>query len=236
MNLFEFLTDPKNWSGYNGIWVRVGQHLEMTVISVLVAAIIAIPLGVLIGHTGRGGFLVIGLSNAARAIPTLGFLVLIVLLLSTDLLPVLIPLIVLALPPILTATAAGVREADAGAVHAARALGMTPWQVVTRVEWPLAIPLVVSGLRSASLQVVATATVAAYVAAGGLGRYVIDGQALGPAGYPEMFAGALLVAVLAILLDGILGGIGWLLAHRRRPRGDAEEREAVEKLAVTPTG
>lgn len=234
MNLFEFLEDPANWSGYDGIWVRLGEHLLMTVIAVGVAALIAIPVGVLIGHSGKGNFAVIGFSNAARSIPTLGFLVLVVLWMTSGLGPVLIPLVVLALPPILTATSAGVREADHDAVHAARALGMTPAQVVLRVEWPLALPLVISGLRSASLQVVATATVAAYVAAGGLGRFVIDGQKQGESGYPQMFAGALLVAVLAIILDGILGGVGWLLARKRSAAPDEQER--VEEQTVAAVG
>lgn len=229
MNLFSFLADPANWGGTEGILARIGQHLLITAIAVVVAAVISIPLGVLIGHTGRGNIAVIGVSNAARAIPTLGFLVLMVLLLSTGLLPVLIPLTILALPPILTATAAGIRDADANAVHAARALGMTPWQIIAKVEWPLSLPLMISGLRSASLQVVATATVAAYVTAGGLGRFVIDGQRKGPGGYPEMFAGAFLVALLAIVLDGILGGVGWLLSRRGRP-----QPTTADELALAP--
>ncbi|MGI8768413.1 MAG: ABC transporter permease [Propionibacteriaceae bacterium] len=229
MNLFSFLADPANWGGIEGILARIGQHLLITAIAVVVAAVISIPLGVLIGHTGRGNIAVIGVSNAARAIPTLGFLVLMVLLLSTGLLPVLIPLTILALPPILTATAAGIGDADANAVHAARALGMTPWQIIAKVEWPLSLALVISGLRSASLQVVATATVAAYVTAGGLGRFVIDGQRKGPGGYPEMFAGAFLVALLAIVLDGILGGAGWLLSRRSRP-----QPTTADELALAP--
>ena len=229
MSLFDYLLDPTNWAGNDGIWARLGEHLLFTALAVGVAAVIAIPLGILIGHTGRGNFAVIGVSNAARSIPTLGLLVLMVLLLGTGRLGVSIPLIILALPPILTATAAGVRGADPDAVHAAVALGMNPLQVVGRVEWPLALPLVTSGLRSASLQVVATATVAAYAAAGGLGRLVLDGQKQGPGGYSQMFAGALLVALLAIALDGILGGVGWLLALRNR------SRHGVEELALAPT-
>ena len=153
----------------------------------------------MIGHTGRGRFVGIGLSNAARAIPSLGLLVLVVTLLSNGIGPVVAVLAILALPPILTATAAGISGADPEAVHAARALGMTGNQIVGKVEWPLALPLVISGLRSATLQVVATATIAAYVSAGGLGRLLISGQAT--ANYSEMFAGAVLVAALAIVLD-----------------------------------
>jgi osmoprotectant transport system permease protein len=217
MNLFEYLADPANWTGPGGIWNLLLQHLGYTVASVGLAAVIAIPLGIVIGHTGRGSFLVIGLSNAARAIPTLGLLVLVVLLLGTGIGPIIGVLAILALPPVLTATAAGIRGADHEAVHAARALGMSELQVVAKVEWPLALPLVISGLRSATLQVVATATVAAYSSGQGLGRLLITGNAT--RNYPEMFAGAFLVAVLAIVLDILLGGLGWLARRLASPGG-----------------
>lgn len=215
MRLFDYLRDPGHWTGNDGIWVFLGQHLLYTAIAVVAAAVIAIPLGIFIGHTGRGGFLLIGLSNAARAIPSLGLLVLVVLLLETGPFPIILVLAVLALPPILTATAAGIQGADPEAVYSARALGMTAGQVVRQVEWPLALPLVVSGLRSATLQVVATATVAAYAAGGGLGRLLISGQRNND--YSEIFAGALLVAALAIVLDLLLGGLGRAARRRARP-------------------
>jgi osmoprotectant transport system permease protein len=217
MNLFEYLADPANWTGPDGIWNLLLQHLGYTLASVGLAAVIAIPLGIVIGHTGRGSFLVIGLSNAARAIPTLGLLVLVVLLLGTGVGPIIGVLAILALPPVLTATAAGIRGADHEAVHAARAIGMSELQVVGKVEWPLALPLVISGLRSATLQVVATATVAAYSSGQGLGRLLITGNAT--RNYPQMFAGALLVAVLAIVLDILLGGLGWLASRHASPGG-----------------
>jgi osmoprotectant transport system permease protein len=217
MNLFEYLADPANWTGPGGIWDLLLQHLGYTVASVGLAAVIAIPLGIVIGHTRRGSFLVIGLSNAARAIPTLGLLVLVVLLLGTGIGPIIGVLAILALPPVLTATAAGIRGADHEAVHAARALGMSELQIVAKVEWPLALPLVISGLRSATLQVVATATVAAYSSGQGLGRLLITGNAT--RNYPEMFAGAFLVAVLAIVLDILLGGLGWLASRHASPEG-----------------
>jgi osmoprotectant transport system permease protein len=216
MNLFDYLLDPASWQGPTSIWYLLLQHLGYTGAAVGIAAVIAIPLGILIGHTGHGSFLVIGLSNAARAIPSLGLLVLVVLLLGTGTGPIVGVLAVLALPPILTATAAGIHGADREAVHAARALGMSAGQIVRKVEWPLALPLVVSGLRSATLQVVATATIAAYSSGDGLGRLLISGNAT--RNYSEMFAGALLVALLAIVLDVVLGGIGWLAARRSRPR------------------
>jgi osmoprotectant transport system permease protein len=221
MNLFEYMFDPANWSGPGGIWQLLLQHLGYTVAAVGIAAAIAIPVGILIGHTNRGSFLVIGLSNAARAIPTLGLLVLVVLLLGTGVGPIIGVLALLALPPILTATAAGIHGADHEAVHAARALGMSEPQIVAKVEWPLALPLVISGLRSASLQVVATATVAAYSGGGGLGRLLITGNAT--RNYSEMFAGAFIVALLAIVLDVLLGGLGWLAGRRARGGSTVEE-------------
>lgn len=151
MNIFSYLTDPANWEGPAGIWNLLLQQLAYTAASVAIAAVIAIPLGIFIGHTGRGSFLVIGVSNAARAIPTLGLLVLVVLLLGTGVGPIIGVLAVLALPPILTATAAGIHGADPEAVHAGRALGLSERQVVSKVEWPLALPLVISGLRSSTL-------------------------------------------------------------------------------------
>jgi osmoprotectant transport system permease protein len=215
VNYLSYLLDPSKWGGDGGTGQLLLQHLEYTVVAVLIGAVIAIPLGVLIGHTGRGGFLVIGLSNAARAIPSIGLLVLVVLLTATGFAPTVLVLAVLALPAILTATATGVSGADPEAVYAAKAMGMTGGQVVSKVEWPLAVPLVISGLRSATLQVVATATVAAFAAGGGLGQLLISGQL--SRDYPQMFAGAVLIAVLAILLDLLIGAIGLLASRRVRP-------------------
>lgn len=220
MNIFSYLLEAANWTGGNGILARLGEHLLYTAISVIVAAIIAIPLGILIGHTGRGNLLVVGTTNAARAIPTLGLLVLVIMLTTTGILPVVISLVVLAIPAILTATAAGVQNADREAVHAARGMGMTAGQVISKVEWPLALPLVISGVRSASLQVVATATVAAFVSSGGLGQLLITGQKTQD--YPQMFAGAAVIAALAIILDIGLGALGWGLARRTRPKAKAD--------------
>jgi osmoprotectant transport system permease protein len=215
MSYFSYLLDASKWGGDGGTGQLLLQHLAYTLAAVAIGAIIAIPLGIVIGHTGRGGFVVIGLSNAARAIPSIGLLVLVVLLTSTGFGPIVLVLAVLALPAILTATAAGVAGADRDAVYAARALGMTGGQIVSKVEWPLAVPLVISGLRSATLQVVATATVAAFAAGGGLGQLLISGQR--SRDYPQMFAGAVLVAALAVVLDLVIGGIGLLAARRVRP-------------------
>ena len=228
MNIFEYLLDPTTWLGPSKTLDLLLEHLAYTGAAVGIAALIAIPLGILIGHTGRGSFLVIGLTNGARAIPSLGLLVLVVLLLGTGFGKAVVVLTLLALPAILTATAAGISGADREAVHAARALGMSEGQVIRQVEWPLALPLVISGLRSASLQVVATATVAAFVGGGGLGRLLISGQR--SSNYPQMFAGAFLIALLAIVLDLLLGLVAWLAARRARPRS-----KTVPSYALAPT-
>ncbi|MGD7789642.1 ABC transporter permease [Propionibacteriaceae bacterium Y1700] len=235
MNLFSYLNDPANWGGADGIAARIGQHLTYTGLSLLIAAVIAIVLGVLIGHFRVGQFLVVGVSNAGRAIPTLGLLVLVVTLMGSGVAPVLLALTVLAVPPILNATATGVSEADPGAVQASRAMGMNAWQMITQVELPLALPLIVSGLRNATLQVVSTATVAALAAAGGLGRLVVDGQRSGENGYPQMFAGAILVAAIAVTLDVLLGLMAFGLRRRRsRTRDDvSDEGRTITKDRVS---
>lgn len=223
MNLFEHLLDPANWSGAEGIPARIGEHLIYSGFAMAAAILIALPLGILIGHTRRGNVVVAGIANATRAIPTLGLLVLVVLLMGTGVLPVVLALTVLAIPPILNSTVVGFRTADPDAVLAAAAMGMTDGQQIAKVELPLALPLVLSGVRSATLQVIASATVAAMAAAGGLGRFVLDGQKRAD-GYPEMLTGALLVMVLALVADLLLGGLTRMAQRRtsgrRRTRPD----------------
>lgn len=207
MTFFGFLFSGSSWAGSDGLGLHVAQHLLYSLISIAIAAVIGIPVGMLIGHTRRGNFVVIALANSFRAIPTFGLLILVVLLTQTSWIPVVCVLGVLALPPLLTSTATGIMQADQQAVHAARALGMSPGQVLWRVEMPLAMPLVIAGLRSATLQVIATATVGAYVPGfGGLGRPIMDG--LRDGNYGQVLAGAVLVAALAILLDLLLSLVG----------------------------
>ncbi|OYN97001.1 ABC transporter permease [Enemella evansiae] len=233
MNLLGFLFDPANWSGGDGIGQRLLEHLFYSGVSLLAAMVVAIPLGILIGHTRRGNVLVAGISNAARAIPTLGLLVLAVTLMSTGALPVVLCLAVLAVPPILNGTVSGFFNADSDAVLAAAAMGMTDGQVIRRVELPLALPLIVSGVRSASLQVIASATVAAMAAAGGLGRLVLDGQKrIG--GYPEVFAGAVLVMALAIVLDIVLGVAAAVLRRRANPVHRDTDTDTDPNLTAEP--
>ncbi|MEV4097760.1 ABC transporter permease [Streptosporangium saharense] len=198
--LVDFFGDPANWSGPDGIPVRLTEHLQFSAVALLLAMLVALPLGLWIGHTGRGAMLVVLSANAARALPTLGLLVLVVLLagLSTDL-PVLIPLVALAVPPILVNTYEGVRGVDPDLRDAAYGMGLRGGQVLGRVLVPVALPLILLGLRLAAIQVVATATVAAFVGLGGLGRYVVDGFATND--YPRTLGGAVLVALLALLVQ-----------------------------------
>lgn len=198
--LIDFLSDPAHWSGPTGIPTRLLEHLSYTALALAIALLVALPVGMYIGHTGRGAFLAINSGNAARSLPTLGLVTLAVLVLGLGLVPVLIALVALAIPPILTATYAGIQGVDHQTVDAARGMGMRERQVLLQVEMPIALPLVISGICSAALQVVSTATIAAYVALGGLGRYLIDGLAVRD--YSEMLGGAVLVGALALVIEG----------------------------------
>lgn len=240
----QWLFDPVHWSGPDGIPQRLLEHLGYSLAALVIAALIGIPLGLAIGHTGKGTFLVAGLANALRALPTLGLVIVVVLLVGPLLtgdfafiLPSIVVLVVLAVPPILTSTYAGVQGVDPAARDAAYGMGMTGNQVLFKVETPCALPLVLSGIRSAMLQIVSTATIAAYVSLGGLGRFVIDG--LASQDYPQMLGGAILVAALAVTVEAVLAGIQRLvvprgLAGRYRTRGPAEVSEEEPAVAERP--
>ena len=202
---FDWLKSPQQWSGPDGIPIRVLQHLEYTVLSLLIAAAIALPIGMLIGHVNRGGFAAINTANVWRAIPTLGLLILMVVLLGFSPLTWLIPLVVLAIPAILVNTYEGIAGVDPDLKDAARGMGMTQWQVLWRVEVPVAVPLIMLGLRTAAIFVVATATIAAEIGLGGLGRYIIDGLAAN--NYGEVAGGAAVIVVLALAVQVIFVGL-----------------------------
>jgi osmoprotectant transport system permease protein len=210
-----WLTDGAHWSGERGIPNRVVEHLGYTGLTLAVAAAVAVPLGLYIGHTGRFRGLAIGVTGALRALPTLGVLTLLTLLLGIGLEAPILALTVLAVPPLLAGVYSGIESVDPATVDAARAQGMTEWQVLTRVELPLGLPLVVGGFRAATLQVVATATVAAYTSLGGLGRYIFDGQAVRD--YPQMVGGSVVVVVLALLLDGVFALLQGAATRNARP-------------------
>ncbi|MBM7813025.1 osmoprotectant transport system permease protein [Saccharothrix algeriensis] len=229
---FAWLLDPANWSGPNSIPVRVGTHLLYCLGAVLGASAVAVPLGLYVGHTGRGGLLLVGVGNALRALPTLGLVTLLYLVMSgVPAVGVLISLVVLAVPPVLAGTYAGVQGVDRGVVDAARGMGMTGAQRLWRVELPNALPLVVGGLRNAALQVVATASVAAYVGVETLGRPLLDG--LRVLDYGQFVGGAVLIALLAVVVDGVLAVAGRLVVPRglrlsAQPRRRAKPAEALE--------
>jgi osmoprotectant transport system permease protein len=204
-----WLADGAHWQGDDGILRRVTEHMEYSLAALLIAALIAIPLGLYVGHTGRGRFLVVNAVGSARAIPSLGLLFLSVLWLGPKfkgdiafLAPTGLVLVVLAVPPILSGAYAGVGGVDPAARDAARGMGMRGSEVLRHVEVPCALPLILSGVRSAMLQVIATATIAAVVGLGGLGRFLIDGLAVRDT--PQTASGAVLVALLALLVDMIL--------------------------------
>jgi osmoprotectant transport system permease protein len=210
-SILGWLTDPAQWSGPDGIPTRVVQHLGYSVATLLIAAVIAIPLGFLVGHTGRGRSLV-SMANSLRAVPSLGLLFAISLWVGPKVhgslafvIPSIIVLVLLAIPPILSGTYAGIEGVDPAARDAAKGMGMRGSEVLRAVELPCALPLLMSGLRSASLQVIATATIAASVSLGGLGRYLIDGIASDQ--YEVMAGGAVLVTVLALLVDLLMAGL-----------------------------
>ncbi|MFT4295886.1 MAG: ABC transporter permease [Micropruina sp.] len=207
-----WILDPANAGGGDGVWARSGEHLWYTLLAVALACLIAIPLGYLVGHTRRGRGLVVVSSGAARALPTLGVVTLVGLLLGIGLVAPLVALVLLAVPSVLAGAYAGIEAIDPRTVDAARAMGMSEWQVLTRVEIPLGLPLLLGGVRSATLQVIATATLAAYVGAGGLGRFLFLG--LKTQDYPQMLAAALLVVVIALIMEGVFELAERLAARR----------------------
>lgn len=198
----EFLTDPTNWTGATGIPQRMLEHLGYTGLTLAIALIIAVPLGLWVGHTGRGSGVVVGITGALRSLPTLGLLTLFTLLMGLGLMPPILALVLLAIPPILSGTYSGIASVNPALVDGARAMGMTERQTLTRVEIPVALPVILGGIRNAALQVLATVTIVAYINLGGLGRYLIDGLAVRD--YSRMLASVVLVAVLALAADAIL--------------------------------
>lgn len=199
---WQWILDPAHWAGPDGIPVRMWEHLWYTFAAVGIAAAIAIPIGLAIGHTGRGRALAVGSTSAARAIPTLGLITLLALMWGVGLTAPMVAFVVLAIPSILAGAYAGVDSVEPHVTDAATAMGMTGAQVLGRVEVPLALPMIWGGIRAGTLQVVATATLAAYVGSGGLGRYLFRG--LKTQDYPQMLASALLVVGLAIALEAVL--------------------------------
>jgi osmoprotectant transport system permease protein len=210
-DVVRWFADGAHWRGDFGVPHRLVEHVTMSAAAMAVAIVVAIPVGVAIGHTGRGRGVVVNLANVGRALPSLAVLALTQAALGLrgwpgfGARPAFIALVALAIPPLVTNAAVGVGEVEPQVREAARGVGMTGWQVVRGVELPLAAPVIMAGVRTAAVQVVATATLAAVTAWGGLGRYIVDG--FGQRDSVQVFAGALLVAVLALLTEVGLAGV-----------------------------
>lgn len=202
----QWLVDPANWSGVDGIPARVWEHVQLSVIALVIASLIAVPIGLWIGHTRRGQFWTVQLANVGRSIPSLAILSIMFLIavkefpsLAFGFLPTIVALTLLGIPVILINTYVGIQQVDRDTVEAASGMGMSGRQVLWKLEVPMAMPLIMTGLRLAAVQIVATAGLAALIAGGGLGRYIVDGFALRE--NDKIVAGAILVAVLSLLTD-----------------------------------
>ncbi len=243
MSIVDWFLDPAHWAGPESIQVEVGLHLAYSGIALAVALVIAVPLGIYVGYSGRGELAVAGLANALRALPTLGLLILVVMIVAPMFasqlaftVPAIAVLVLLAVPPVLAGTYGGIQSADPDAVNAARGMGYTKAQILWHVQLPCALPLLFSGIRGGVLQIVSTATVAAYVGLGGLGRYIIDGRAQGD--YLKMLASAIILAVLAVALEVGFIGLARLVVSPgliRRSRRNRRPRPATPKVISLPT-
>ncbi|HEX9738267.1 MAG TPA: ABC transporter permease [Candidatus Limnocylindria bacterium] len=232
-----WFTDPANWTGRDAIPLRTAEHVMLSGISLLVGVLIALPLGVFIGHTGRWAGLVVAVTNAGRAVPSVGVLgiaysltlpfIAAAGLRGIGTLPTLIALTALAIPPIVVNAYIGVRDVERDTTEAARGMGMRDWQVLRRVELPLALPVILAGIRTASVQVIATATLGAIISAGGLGQYIVVGFAVRD--FPMMFAGSLLVVALALTSEA-------LFALAQRAAVSPGLRRASTRLGDTVAG
>jgi osmoprotectant transport system permease protein len=235
--LWHWLVDPANWQGSDGVPVRVLQHLELSIVPVAIAAAVAIPLGLFVGHKRRFEFLAVSLANVGRAIPSFAVLVLAYLgflrlfpSLAFGFGPTTVALFLLSVPPILTNTYVGVQAVDVDTVEAARGMGMTEPEVLLGLELPMAMPLIMAGVRTATLTVVATATLSALIGGGGLGRYIIDGVAQGD--QPQFLAGAVLVSILAIVSEFALAGLQRVVSPRTSSRGRGRQFEEPASIVA----
>ncbi|MFF2567945.1 ABC transporter permease [Streptomyces sp. NPDC058084] len=210
---WSWLATGANWTGESGVWHRLAEHLYVSGAALLLACALALPLGLWLGHVGRGGALAVNISNAGRAIPVFAVLALFMVspLRNAGYVPTVVALVLFAIPPLLTHAYVGVREVDRAVVEAARGMGMSGGQLFRGVELPLARPMLMTGLRSAAVQVVATATIAAMVGQGGLGRIITAG--FNTYNTPQVVAGAVLVALLALLVEALLVAADRLLGR-----------------------
>lgn len=222
-----WFSDPANWHGSDGVLTRIAEHVEISAEAVAIGALIALPIGIALGHYRRFGNLAISVSNVGRALPTFGILVIAFQAFGLGNGPILLALTALAIPPMLTNAYVALAEVDADIQEAARGMGYRRLAQVLRIEIPLAVPLLMAGIRTSAVQVVATATLAAEVAGGGLGRFIVDGYAQQI--YTQVFAGAVLVALLALATELTLSGVERLLV----PRGIRLLRAPIARRATT---
>jgi osmoprotectant transport system permease protein len=238
-SVLDWLSDGANWRGTEGVPHRLLEHIQISFVSLVIAIVIALPIGLFFGHLRRGGFVVLNIANLGRAIPSIAIILLAVLLwgigdpprvltsIGISSIPAFLALVLIAIPPILTNTYVGVGGVNDDVRDAARGMGMDERQVLQRVEFPLATPFIMAGIRTSAVAVVATATLLAYVGGGGLGRFIIDGAAIDYQD-PRIFAGALFVAVLSIITELSLA----LVQRRVVPR--ALRRVRVERTPAPP--
>lgn len=215
--IWQWFVDPVHWQGTNGLPHRVIQHVYYVVVSTVAAAAIALPVGIGLGHLGRGGLVAINISNIGRAVPSFGLIILMFLLAGFGFVPVFVALVALAIPPMVTNSYVGMQSVDPTVRQSAAALGLTRWQRLWQVELPIALPLIMAGVRTSAVQVMSTATLAAYVGLGGLGRYLIDG--LAQQQLAQVVGGAIVVAILAILTEMGLAGFQKLVQSPGLARG-----------------
>jgi osmoprotectant transport system permease protein len=225
--VIQWFTDPAHWQGADGIPTRLVEHVQLSAESVALGALIALPIGIGLGHFGVFGNLAIGVSNIGRAVPSFAILVIAFQAFGLGNTPILIALTALAVPPMVTNSYVALREVDPDVKDAARGMGYRRPAQLVRVELPLAVPLIMAGVRTSAVQVVATAALAALIAGGGFGRYIIDG--LAQQDYAKEFAGALLVAALALVTEVSL----WALEQALVPRGIRLLRAPVAARART---
>lgn len=231
LDAFAWIFSPDRTTGYLPLGEAILQHLGFTFGSVALAALVAVPAGWAIGHTGRGREIAVFLSGAARSLPSLGLVVLLYLLIGVNFKEqaAVVSFVLLAIPSILAGAYAGIEAIERTTIEAGRAVGMTPMQVLWKIEIPLGLPLLIGGIRSAVLQVVATVTIAAYVGLGGLGFALIQGiQTRNPA---QILGASIVVVVLALVLDGVFALLQLILV----PRGVAVQRSAPRRLRPRPS-
>jgi osmoprotectant transport system permease protein len=245
-DVLDWFRDGSHWAGNNGVIHRLAEHVQISLVSIVIAAAIALPIGIVLGHLRRGGLLAINVSNVGRALPSFALLIFLVqvfgisdppgVLAFTGSLPTLIALVALAVPPIVTNAYVGMLDVDADVRESARGMGMSGGQQLTRVELPIALPLVMAGVRTAAVAVVATAALAAYIGWGGLGRFIIDG--LNTQDNVQVFAGAVLVALLSVVFEFALAGVQRVLVSRGlrvgRGRAGREIKDVMVQAVVPP--